>query len=165
MLVSCEPATKLSSLQDRREGCPPRIVGGVELYVTRICLWPKSSLTAPSEPVPLTKICIYTSCAARTMSDQLGESRKRREDRKSQHLETLAVLEGIATLLVLSLKMHHVKHSPAVDSILQDTPLDRKDLACCVSLIEKGVDPEALAVSGHKSDRTFIRYANLYITT
>jgi len=37
--------------------------------------------------------------------------------------------------------------SESINGITQDTDLDRAQLSLCVSLIENGVNPEALAVS------------------
>lgn len=59
--------------------------------------------------------------------------------------ETIDILHEISTLLVnLPLRIYY--DNPAANRS-QNTNLDRQSLSYCVSLIENGVNPEALAVS------------------
>jgi mitotic-spindle organizing protein 1 len=64
--------------------------------------------------------------------------------RRKAAREVIDILHEIATLLVgkhcVSLKHRYL-------TSLQNTHLDRQQLSYCVSLIENGANPEALAVS------------------
>lgn len=67
-----------------------------------------------------------------------------KDNKREKAREVVDILEEISMLLVGSphaLKFIHTKD----DS--KDTELDRSQLSLCVSLIENGVNPEALAVS------------------
>lgn len=50
-----------------------------------------------------------------------------------------------------SLYVSAIRKSETINDIMQDTDLDRAQLSLCVSLIENGVNPEALAVSQQRS--------------
>ena len=58
--------------------------------------------------------------------------------------ETIDILHEISTLLVRS-TINPVEETGKADCT-QNTHLDRQSLSYCVSLIENGVNPEALAV-------------------
>ena len=74
------------------------------------------------------------------------------EVRRRAAREVIDILHEIATLLVRSPRNHpcHASDSP------QNTHLDRQQLSYCVSLIENGANPEALAVGPRHSYRPFI---------
>jgi mitotic-spindle organizing protein 1 len=58
--------------------------------------------------------------------------------------EVIDILHEIATLLVRVLRRQHYAQYPT--NTMQNTKLDRQQLSYCVSLIENGANPEALAV-------------------
>jgi len=58
--------------------------------------------------------------------------------------EVIDILHEISTLLVRAIVPNQLLR-PA-DFVIQNTNLDRTTLFLCVSLIENGVNPEALAV-------------------
>ena len=84
-------------------------------------------------------------------------------EKRAAAREVIDILCEISTILVRIL----LSYSPSLDVLIksfanvrgaQNTHLDRTTLSICVSLIENGVNPEALAVSvqkpgfSHKSD-------------
>jgi mitotic-spindle organizing protein 1 len=78
------------------------------------------------------------------------------QDKRKAARETVDILHEISTLLVGALHHRSAGASYVVYVLLtiarlsvtvQNTQLDRNVLAHCVSLIENGVNPEALAVS------------------
>ena len=69
-------------------------------------------------------------------------SKDTKDSKREKAREVVDILEEISILLVLAycaLKSVHTHSS-------KDTQLDRAQLSLCVSLIENGVNPEALAV-------------------
>lgn len=74
--------------------------------------------------------------------------------------EVVDVLHEISTLLVsypfradtrfLRLVSRYACHRKRSNTS-KNTGLDRNQLSMCISMVENGVNPEALAVSGHKS--------------
>jgi mitotic-spindle organizing protein 1 len=58
--------------------------------------------------------------------------------------EVIDILHEIATLLVRVSRHQH--HAQQPTNTMQNTKLDRQQLSYCVSLIENGANPEALAV-------------------
>ena len=67
------------------------------------------------------------------------------EQNQNNARDAIDVLLEIATLLVCERAM--IKPKSLTNDRLQNTHLDRQTLSLCVSLIENGVNPEALAVS------------------
>ena len=65
------------------------------------------------------------------------------EVRRKAAREVIDILHEIATLLVSSKRSGFLE---TYCSRLQNTHLDRQQLSYCVSLIENGANPEALAV-------------------
>lgn len=68
-------------------------------------------------------------------------------EKREKAKEVVDILEEISTLLVsTSFPVPGVLN--LLTKLLQDTDLSRVQLSMCVSLVENGVNPEALAVSG-----------------
>ena len=77
------------------------------------------------------------------------------DDKRRAARETIDILHEISTLLVRpSLRLHPIPRLCSVLIMKQNTQLDRHTLSYCVSLIENGVNPEALAV---RSDACEVR--------
>lgn len=73
-----------------------------------------------------------------------------KDNKREKAREVVDILEEISMLLVglpHTQKYIHTEHGS------KDTELDRSQLSLCVSLIENGVNPEALAVSFPQSKR------------
>jgi mitotic-spindle organizing protein 1 len=76
------------------------------------------------------------------------------EAKKRAARETIDILHEISTLLVRPTPFAHTSHQTSPQNsprkqhsqVTQNTDLDRQSLSYCVSLIENGVNPEALAV-------------------
>lgn len=66
-----------------------------------------------------------------------------KESKREKAKEVVDILEEISILLVHS-NVYLITSNP---DFFKDTDLDRAQLSLCVSLIENGVNPEALAVS------------------
>lgn len=67
-------------------------------------------------------------------------------DKRLAAREIIDILMEIATLLVRSITDHCVLRKLLSKLHLQNTHLDRQTISLCVSMIENGVNPEALAV-------------------
>lgn len=79
-------------------------------------------------------------------------------DKRASAQQAVDILHEISTLLVrfsmpaLSVASgHHLPFVewPATDAPPQNCQLDRRAISICVSMIERGVNPEALAVGIH----------------
>ena len=68
-----------------------------------------------------------------------------KEEKREKAREVVDILEEISILLV-SLHCQSVAFHLCLTFMMQNTQLDRAQLSLCVSLIENGVNPEALAV-------------------
>jgi len=66
-----------------------------------------------------------------------------KDSKREKAREVVDILEEISLLLVRHNRFMKFAHA---DNHLQDTQLDRAQLSLCVSLIENGVNPQALAV-------------------
>lgn len=69
------------------------------------------------------------------------------EARRKAAREVIDILHEIATLLVRLRRQHPPSTAQYINETSQNTHLDRQQLSYCVSLIENGANPEALAVS------------------
>lgn len=79
------------------------------------------------------------------------------DDKRQAAREVIDILHEISTLLVwgftspffkwLSIHLPSLLHILIASLVSQNTNLDRTELSLCVSLIENGVNPDALAVS------------------
>lgn len=67
-----------------------------------------------------------------------------KESKKEKAREVIDILQEISVLLVRA--PGGMSRAPETD-LGQNTQLDRTQLSLCVSLMENGVNPEALAVS------------------
>ena len=67
------------------------------------------------------------------------------DSKREKAREVVDILEEISVLLVCFPAF--LNHSDSCLKSRQNTQLDRTQLSLCVSLIENGVNPEALAVS------------------
>lgn len=74
------------------------------------------------------------------------------DDKRQAAREVIDILHEISTLLVSSMPCG-VTCKRGADTVIhaQNTNLDRTELSLCVSLIENGVNPDALAVSSSSS--------------
>ena len=79
-----------------------------------------------------------------------ADNKQDKQTNAAQARQVLDVFHEISTLLVSSTKIS--VHSRSLDLTIspQNTNLDRQTLSICISLIENGVNPEALAVSGQE---------------
>jgi mitotic-spindle organizing protein 1 len=75
--------------------------------------------------------------------------------RRKAAREVIDILHEIATLLVCSISSQVKK--TCYSQRLQNTHLDRQQLSYCVSLIENGANPEALAVCSNLLVKSFLR--------
>lgn len=72
----------------------------------------------------------------------------RDEEKRNAARETIDILHEISTLLVSHERLSAITHRKTGGGLTQEqnTGLDRQSLSYCVSLIENGINPEALAV-------------------
>jgi mitotic-spindle organizing protein 1 len=73
------------------------------------------------------------------------------EARRRAAREVIDILHEIATLLVCYCTIMNPTVDVSSSTPFQNTHLDRQQLSYCVSLIENGANPEALAVSPKSS--------------
>lgn len=70
---------------------------------------------------------------------------KEADDKRQAAREVIDILQEISDLLVRR-SYGRVPSPRNVTNVYQNTNLDRTELSLCVSLIENGVNPDALAV-------------------
>jgi mitotic-spindle organizing protein 1 len=69
-----------------------------------------------------------------------------KEEKKEKAREVVDILEEVSLLLVSSPEFTSPVSKRPIPDYVKNTHLDRPQLSLCVSLIENGVNPEALAV-------------------
>ena len=74
-----------------------------------------------------------------------ADARQEKQARAAQAKQVVDIFLEISTLLVCAQSSPQIKAT--AKCLIQNSDLDRETLSVCISLIENGVNPEALAVS------------------